>query len=87
MPCWSHIPHCWKSHALAQLYDRIYVLITSQIIWMDLGYLGLGHKSYICGNLCRVSCQIKENQNKKEGNGQELIQLNTTPDPGHHMGK
>ena len=19
--CWSHIPHCWKSHALAQLFE------------------------------------------------------------------
>ena len=22
--CWSHIQHCWKSHALAQLYQLVY---------------------------------------------------------------
>ena len=22
--CWSHIPHCWKSHVAAQLYFRQY---------------------------------------------------------------
>ena len=21
--CWSHIPHCWKSHALAQMLKRL----------------------------------------------------------------
>ena len=35
----------------------------------------------------RQSQYIHHIQSKKAGKGQESIQSNTTPDPGHHMGK
>ena len=28
--CWSHIPHCWKSHALAQIEHSIHIMKTYQ---------------------------------------------------------
>ena len=33
--CWLHIPHCWKSHVMAQLY---HVLLLSAIlgIWHEV---------------------------------------------------
>ena len=27
--CWSHIPHCWKSHALVHLHLKIFTNVIS----------------------------------------------------------
>ena len=40
-----------------------------------------------CDNPCAVICDSSSNRSKEEGKDQESIQLSTTPDPGHQMGK
>ena len=37
--CWSHIPHCWKSHALAHLSFLyfVYLLVASAMVCLFVG--------------------------------------------------
>ena len=60
--------------------NLIGLLIPENIYLMNWKIIILFLKQYLC-------CEIVGNQNKEEGKDQELIQSNTTPDPGHTMGK
>ena len=32
MLCWSHIPHCWKSHAVAQIFLHLWILPSDGLV-------------------------------------------------------
>ena len=57
--CWSHIPHCWKSHVAAQILNKMGILIRPSkklpVLRVTGPYLNLLMKSR---NFFRISGKI-----------------------------
>ena len=69
-PCWSHIPHCWKSHALAQNFNNVRNLsdkiLFKQRLWLWFSRLNFPI-SYINASPIQKSLDWTPNLPKLEG--------------------